>query len=115
MKKDTLYIGLEFIFGPIQKDVIDKNGHDITGISLVDNNEEIQKLDKEIGNIWCSLYSDEFNDDGSPRFDKKREKEIAPMLLDKINQLLKLINSVNNGSFEVEDMITDYLKTLINK
>lgn len=47
-------------------------------------------------------------------FDEVKEKELAPQLLEMINKLIDGLNEINDGSYEVEDMITDYLKSLID-
>lgn len=113
MEKDVIYIGLEFLFGPIQKFEENENGELITGIKNIDCDELIQKLDKEINELWCSLWSNDLNESSGMKFDEKQEKEIAPKLLKMIHQLIVRLNEVNDGSFEIEDMITDHLKSLI--
>lgn len=113
MKTKTIHIGLEFLFGPIQKLYIDSNGNEITGISVIDNDSLTQSLDKEINNLWCSLYSKDENSPSGMYFNKIREKELAPKLLEMISQLIVRLNQINDGSFVIHDMITNYLKSLI--
>ena len=113
MKKTTIYIGLEFIFGPIQKLHIDENGNEVTGIPLIDKNERIQQLDKQINDLWCSLYTEDKESPDGLKFDKNREKVLAPQLLKMIEELINRLNAINDGSFTIHDMITDYLKSLI--
>lgn len=113
MIKKTIHIGLEFLFGPIQKLQVDESGNEITGLPLIDSNEEIQLLDKEINEIWCSLYSKDENSPDGLYFDKAREKELAPKLLGMIQTLVAKLEEINDGSFQIDDMITDYLKSLI--
>ena len=113
MNKIIIHVGLEFLFGPIQKLHVNENGDEITGISIIDENEPIQTLDKEINELWCSLYTEDNNSPDGLHFDKDREKELAPQLLEMINKLISLLNEINDGSFVVDDMITDYLKSLI--
>lgn len=113
MSTITVYIGLEFLFGPIQKLHIDDKGDEITGIAIIDKNEMIQSMDKEINELWCSLYSkDEKSPDGL-YFDSAREKELAPQLLEMINKLITELNRINDGSFVIHDMISDHLKSLL--
>ena len=113
MKKNKISIGLEFIFGPIQKYEYDKNNNLITGFSVIDNDEIIQNLDKEINQLWCSLWISDSNESSGYYFDKVREKQLAPYLLEKITELIDRINVLNDGSFEVVDMITNHLKKII--
>ena len=113
MKTTTIHIGLEFLFGPIQKLHLDSNGNEITGVSIIDNDSAIQSLDKEINDLWCSLYSKDENSPSGMAFDKNREKEIAPQLLEMISKLINRLNEINDGSYVIHDMVTNYLKTLL--
>lgn len=113
MAKEIIQIGLELVFGPLLKDEEDENGNEITGIKIIDDDKIVQSLDREANELWCSLYS---KDDSSPdglHFDSEKEKEIAPQLLELINKLIKRLNELNDGSYEVNDMITDYLGSLL--
>ena len=74
MKKEKIYIGLEYIYGPLQKLYEDKNGNNITSCELVDNDEIVQKLDYTIGELWCSLFSKDTTKQKDYIFDEKREK-----------------------------------------
>lgn len=113
MKKQLIQIGLEFVFGPLLKDEVDENGNDSTGVKLVDDDVQLQNLDKEISDIWCSLWSNDPEDPSGMHFDEIKEKELAPQLLEMINKLIDRLNEINDGSYEIEDMITDHLKSLI--
>lgn len=113
MEKEIIYIGLEFLFGPIQKFEEDENGNPITGIGVVDGDSLVQNLDALINELWCSLYSENENSPSGVDFDSIKEKEIAPQLLSLLNQLIDRLNEINDGSFEIEDMITERLKTLL--
>lgn len=113
MEKQLIQIGLEFVFGPLLKDEVDENGNDSTGVKLVDDDIKLQNLDKEISDIWCSLWSNDTESSSGMHFDEEREKELAPQLLEMINKLIDRLNEINDGSYEVEDMITDHLKSLI--
>lgn len=113
MKTVTIHIGLEFLFGPIQKLHVDQYGNEITGVEIIDNDSMTQSLDKEINDLWCSLYSKDENSPSGMNFDKAREKELAPKLLEMISKLIHRLNEINDGSYVIHDMVTDYLKTLI--
>ena len=47
-------------------------------------------------------------------FDTNKEKELAPLLLQMITKLISRLNEINDGSFEIHDMISDHLRSLIN-
>lgn len=112
MRKIIIQIGLEFVFGPLLKDDEDENGNESTGSKIVDNDVTAQLLDKEINDLWCSLYVKDSNSPSGLYFDKEKEKEIAPQLLEMIEKLVNRLKEINDGSFEIEDMITDHLKSL---
>lgn len=105
MEKEIVCLGLEFLFGPIQKFEENEKGELITGI---------ETIDKDINNLWCSLWSKDSNSPSGMHFDEVKEKELAPQLLEMINKLIDGLNEINDGSYEIEDMITDYLKSLID-
>lgn len=113
MEKNIVQVGLEFVFGPILKDDQLPDGSFSSGSKLVDNDEIINKLDKEINDLWVSLYKNDENSPSGMSFDSAKEKIIAPTLLALLNKLLKRLNEINDGSFEVVDTITDYFKKII--
>ena len=109
--KIQIYIDLQYIYGPILKSRVNKNGKYVTGIKVIDNDSTIQKLDNKINKLWCTLYSGTSFD--RTTFNELKEMEVAPKLLEMIEKLIKRLNEVNDGTFEVVDMITEYLKNLI--
>ena len=113
MEKELIQIGLEFLFGPIQKFEEDVDGNEITGIKVIDEDKITQDLDKEIGEKWCDLWENDPNETSGMRFDKVKEKELAPWFLEKIKKLIARLEEINDGSYEIEDMITEYLEGLI--
>ena len=113
MEKEILVISLDFIFGPISKDFQDENGNEITGIKVVDEDQISQKFDKEINDLYCSLWIPNVNEPSGYSFNDEGEKELAPKLLSLIERLIDRLNEINDGSFEIEDMITDHLKSLL--
>ena len=70
-------------------------------------------LDKKINELWCTLFSKDKTSDSGFRFDEVKEKKLAPQLLEMVNKLISRLNEINDGSYEVVDMITDHLKSLI--
>ncbi len=113
MDKISIYVGLELVFGPILKNNQQEDGTFSSGSKIVDDDLVLKNLDKKINDLWCTLYSkDETNDSGFS-FDEVKEKKIAPQLLEMINKLIDRLNEINDGSYEVEDMISEHLKALI--
>lgn len=113
MDKISIYVGLELVFGPILKDNQLEDGSFSSGSKIVDNDLILENLDKKINKLWCTLYSKDETSNSGFRFDEVKEKELAPQLLEMINKLIERLNEINDGSYEVEDMITDHLKSLI--
>ena len=56
IEKEILVLSLDFIFGPISKDYQDDEGNEITGINVVDQDDICNKLDKEINELYSSLW-----------------------------------------------------------
>lgn len=102
MEKEIVYFGLKFLFGPIQKFKENEKGEIITGIETIDKDEILQKLDKDS------------NSPSGMHFDEVKEKDLAPQLLEIINKLIDRLVEINDGSYEIENMITDHLKSFID-
>lgn len=113
MEKVVILIGLELVFGPILKDNQLEDGSFSSGSKLVDNDETLTKLDKETNDLWCSLFSKDETSHSGFSFDFEKERELAPTLLKLINQIKVRLGEINDGSFEVQDMISDHLKSLL--
>lgn len=79
---------LDFISGPIWKDIYDtKKKELVTGINVVDNDEFVY-------------------------FDKDQEKKDKHKMLYLLGKLMKRLDEVNDGSFEVDDRETERVKSL---
>ena len=107
-----------FNYSPLQFTISRKNnqledGTFSSGSEIVDNDSVLKTLDKKINELWCTLFSKDKTSDSGFRFDEVKEKELAPQLLEMINKLINRLNEINDGSYKVEDMITDHLKSLI--
>ena len=105
-------IQLDFNNGPIWGNYYDEDTNVIkTGIDLIDNNDSIQELNKEIQNKYSSYY--EFNSRNQACwFNEEKEKNEKEEMLSLLNKLIEEISSVNDGSFEIEDNETERIKKL---
>ena len=93
MKK--LIIMLDFISGPLCKDIFDtKKKELVTGIDIVDHDEYIQNLNDEISDLYSSYYKIDYNDE-PVYFDKDQEKKDKYKMLDLLGKLMKRLNEVN--------------------
>lgn len=110
MKK--LIIMLDFISGPLWKDIYDtKKKELVTGIDVVDDDEYIQKLNNEISNLYSSYYKINYNDE-PVYFDKEKEKKDKYKMLDLLGKLIKRLDELNDGFFEIDDRETERVKNL---
>ena len=110
MKK--LIIMLDFISGPLWKDIFDiKKKELVTGIDVVDDDKYIQNLNDEISDLYSSYYKINYNDE-PVYFDKDQEKKDKYKMLHLLEKLMKRLNEVNDGSFEIDDRETERVKNL---
>ena len=110
MKK--LRIMLDFISGPIWKDIYDtKKKELVTGINVVDNDECVQKINDEIQDLYSSYYKIDYNDE-PVYFDKEQEIKDKYKMLDLLEKLKKRLYEINDGSFEIDDRETERVKNL---
>lgn len=103
---------LDFISGPLWKDVFDTQKKElITGIDVVDNDEYLQSLNEEIQNLYSSYYKINYKDQ-PVFFDKEEEKKEKYKMLDLLNKLNARLEEINDGSFEVDDRETERVRNL---
>lgn len=89
---------LDFISGPLRKDIFDtKNKELVTGIDLVDNDEYFQKINYNNQPLF---------------FDKYQEKKDKYKMLDLLGKLMKRLDKLNHSSFEIDDWETERVKNL---
>lgn len=107
-----LRIMLDFISGPIWKDIYDtKKKELVTGIDVVDNDECVQKINDEIQDLYSSYYKIDYNDE-PVYFDKEQEKKDKYKMLALLEKLKKRLYEINDGSFEIDDRETERVKNL---
>ena len=103
---------LDFITGPIWKDIYDtKKKELVTGINVVDNDECVQKINDEIQDLYSSYYRIDYNDE-PVYFDKEQEKKDKYKMLALLEKLKKRLYKINDGSFEIDDKETERVKNL---
>ena len=108
----TLKLQLDFLGGPLWKDVWDVEKNELTtGIPVVDDDERLAELDAEIQDLFCSYY--EFDSHGQACwFDEDRQKADKDKMLALLSKLKERLEEVNDGSFVVDDELTDYYSAL---
>lgn len=106
MKK--LRIKFDFSHGPIWKDKYDiATGEWSTGIAVIDNDKALSVLNDEAEREYSSLYF--FDKDGVPGFDLQAFEAKKSSLLSLIQTIILRINSLNDGSFEIIDEVSEML------
>ena len=107
----TLKLELDFLIGPIVKDVFSASKNKlITGIEVIDNDLELNELNEKASALYSSFY--EFDEDEACRFNSTIAKEHLDELKEIITKIKTRLNILNDGSFELSDMITDQLREL---
>lgn len=107
----TLKLELDFLMGPIVKDVFSASKNKlITGVEVIDNDLELNELNEKASALYSSFY--ECDEDEACRFDSTIAKEHLDELKELITKIKTRLNIINDGSFELSDMITDQLREL---
>ncbi len=107
----TLKLELDFLIGPIVKDVyIASKNKLVTGVEVIDNDLELNESNEKACALYSSFY--EFDEDEACRFNSTIAKEHLDELKELITKIKNRLNILNDGSFELSDMITDQLREL---
>ena len=107
----TLKLELDFLIGPIVKDVFSASKNKlVTGVEVIDNDLELNELNEKASALYSSFY--EFDEDEACRFNSTIAKEHLDELKELITKINNRLNILNDGSFELSDMITDQLREL---
>lgn len=108
----TIRILLDFNAGPIWKPYYDKKSKkDSTGVDIVDNDKELEKINNEIQDLYISYYYFDYNGQAC-YFDEKQERADKDKMLSLLSKLNNRLNEINDGSFIVDDRETERVKTL---
>ena len=106
----TVKIMLDYLQGPIWLSDIE-TGAPNTGIDVVDTDPVVRELNGRCAELFNGYY--EFDSHGQPCwFNYKKEKEDKGLLLGLIAELLSRLNEINDGSYVVEDCVTERIKNL---
>ena len=101
-------IKLDYSNGPIWQTYYDINNDKwLTGVDVVDKNENLMKLNNEIQEEYSSLYS---FDNGGCIFDKKMFEKKKKNFVSSIQSIIKMLNDINDGSYVIIDEETKLLQ-----
>ena len=108
--KETIKLMLDYLQGPIWMSDIE-TGEPLTGIDIIDTDKIIIKLNGQISDLYLSYY--EFDSHDMPCwFNAEQQKADKNKMLSLINQLKLRLQEINDGSFEIEDLITPFYDKL---
>lgn len=108
----TIRIMLDFISGPLWKDVFDTQKKElVTGIDIVDNDEYLQQLNEEIQALYSSYYKINYKDE-PVYFDEEQEKADKEKMLGLLEKLISRLNEINDESFVIDDRETERVRSL---
>lgn len=110
MEKDIVVLSFDYFQGAIMISDVE-TGEPLTGIDIIDNDDEIRKLNKKAFDLYIS--SETFDENSIPiGTDKKLELENKDKMLVILHKLINRLNEINDGTYEVEDRLTDYYEHL---
>lgn len=76
---------------------------------LIDNDTEINEICNKVTKLYSSYY--EFNSHHvACWFNEEQEEKDKPIIRELINSLIKRLNKINNGFFEIENCLEEWLK-----
>lgn len=102
--KEKVILDLDFNQGAIW--ISDQEtGEPITGIEIIDYNKDIASINKKISDLYSSYYRFD-SEDSNCSFNKNQFFRDKELLLKMVDELKKLLENINDGSFEIEDRIT---------
>lgn len=100
---------------PILKDHNFEDGTFSSISPIIDNDPIINKLDKEVNDLWCSLISVDENSSSGIKCDYERAKQLTSKLFDLIKQIKDRLDEINDDSYYVYDMISRYLEKFVRQ
>ncbi len=109
---ETIRIKLDFLTGPIWPEYYnEKTETESSGVDVVDKDEKLNKIAKEISDMFNSYYM--FNVDDKPCvFNCEAERRDRDKMLYLLTELNKRLEEINDGSFVVVDEETPRVRKL---
>ena len=88
-----------------------KTGNLADPIDIIDNDKEVKELSDEIYDLRISFIK--FDSDGIPReTDYEKAKANKEKMLNLLKKLNDRLDKINDGSYVVDDRLTEYYKNL---
>jgi len=104
MKKEIVKLQLDFMQGPIWISDVE-TGEPLTGINIIDNDAKVIELNYKIYELYDKFF--DYDSSGIP-INKNQEviRKERINILNLINELKNRLNEINDGSFEIFDLVT---------
>ena len=100
----TIRLMNEFLHGPIW--IYDDDGIIVYEHPLISNDSKLQALDEEAGTLFNSFYDFDVGDEACV-FDDDGYRAAFPKMKELIEKIKLRLDEINDGSFIVEDYITN--------
>ncbi len=114
--KREIALTLDWNVGPIISLSNPGNGKNVTGLPLIDKDQVIQGLIKEMRGLFDPLYTEVPFSKAHPTgyvFDMEGYRKVAPALLELNRKLVDRLNAINDGSYVLTDWLSGELERLI--
>ena len=108
--KEKIKLMFDFLQGAIWTSDIE-TGEPITGIEVIDTDSIIIKINFEMANLYTSYYEFDSHDQAC-WFNKEQQIKDKPKMLELLAKLKARLEELNDGSFEIEDLITPEYENL---
>ena len=108
--KEKIKLMFDYLQGAIWTSDIE-TGEPITGIEVIDTDSIIIKINFEMANLYTSYYEFDSHDQAC-WFNKEQQIKDKPKMLELLAKLKARLEELNDGSFEIEDLITPEYENL---
>ena len=102
--KEKIKLMFDYLQGAIWTSDIE-TGEPITGIEFIDTDSIIIKINFERADLYTSYYEFDSHDQAC-WFNKEQQIKDKPKMLELLAKLKARLEELNDGSFEIEDLIT---------
>ncbi len=106
---DVVKIMLDFLHGPIW--TYGDEGIVTVDPEVIQKDKLVRQLSNEIEEMHNGYYEFDCNDQAC-FFDEEAEKRDKYIMLDLLTKLINRLNEINDGSYVIEDYVTEYYKNL---
>ena len=108
--KEKIKLMFDFLQGAIWTSDIE-TGEPITGIEVIDTDSIIIKINFEMAELYSSYYEFDSHDQAC-WFNKEQQIKDKTKMLELLGKLKARLEELNDGSFEIEDLITPEYENL---